>query len=52
MLIQEAVGASISLENMQNSSGTDKSRGLEDVVRTRWPTCQLDWLGLAVPFID
>uniref|UniRef100_A0A7S2JUK8 ubiquitinyl hydrolase 1 n=1 Tax=Leptocylindrus danicus TaxID=163516 RepID=A0A7S2JUK8_9STRA len=49
---EEAVGASISLENMQNSSGTDKSRGLEDVVRTRWPTCQLDWLGLAVPFID
>lgn len=56
---EEAVGASVALSNSTHSSaGTgDKGPGsvsgdLEDVVRTKWPSCVIDWLGKQPPFID
>lgn len=45
----EAVGASTSLNGGRKSSG---SGDLEDVVRTKWPSCIVDWLGNKPPFID
>lgn len=46
---EEAVGASIAL-NKGNAS--DGSGDLEDVVRTKWPSCMVDWAGKKPPFID
>lgn len=46
---EEAVGASIAL-NRGNAS--DGSGDLEDVVRTKWPSCMVDWGGKKPPFID
>ena len=50
---EEAVGASIALG--ANGGGTGQSGGggdLEDVVRTKWPSCMVNWLGKAPPYID
>ena len=44
----EAVGASIAL----NRGGSSGSQDLEDVVRTKWPSCSIDWLGGRPPYID
>ena len=46
---EEAVGASIAL-NRGNAS--DGSGDLEDVVRTKWPSCMVDWGGKKPPYID
>ena len=46
---EEAVGASIAL-NRGNAS--DGSGDLEDVVRTKWPSCMVDWGGQKPPYID
>eukprot|EP00977_Amphora_coffeiformis_P019561 scaffold7349_cov173-Amphora_coffeaeformis.AAC.42 len=46
---EEAVGASIAL-NRGNAS--DGSGDLEDVVRTKWPSCMISWGGKKPPYID
>jgi hypothetical protein len=46
---EEAVGASIALNK---GSASDGSGDLEDVVRTKWPSCMVDWGGKKPPFID
>jgi len=46
---EEAVGASIAL----SSKGAGDSGGdLQDVVRTKWPSCMFNWLGKQAPYID
>lgn len=46
---EEAVGASIAL----SSKGAGDSGGdLQDVVRTKWPSCMFNWLGNQAPYID
>jgi hypothetical protein len=46
---EEAVGASIALNRGHASDG---SGDLEDVVRTKWPSCVIDWGGKRPPYID
>lgn len=46
---EEAVGASIALNRNARGGG---SGDLEDVVRTKWPSCMINWLGQASPYID
>jgi Domain of unknown function (DUF4205) len=50
---QEAIGSSVAL-NRGGAAGGGSSSGqdLEDVVRTKWPSCNVDWLGGRAPFID
>ena len=48
---EEAVGASIAL-NRGNNSHSGGSGDLEDVVRTKWPSCMINWLGKSAPYID
>jgi len=48
MSAEEAVGASIALGASSSGGGGD----LEDVVRTKWPSCMVNWLGKSPPFID
>lgn len=52
---EEAVGASIALNraagSLSHGSGGG-SQGLEDVVRTKWPSCVINWLGKSPPYID
>lgn len=48
---EEAVGASIAL-NRGNNSHSGGSGDLEDVVRTKWPSCMINWLGRNPPYID
>jgi hypothetical protein len=51
---EEAVGASIALNrgNQASSHGSGGSDSLEDVVRTKWPSCMVNWLGKSPPYID
>lgn len=59
---EEAVGASIALSRntASHNSGGLPSGGaaggsggdLEDVVRTKWPSCMVNWLGKSPPYID
>lgn len=49
---EEAVGASTSLTGNVASSATHGSGDLEDVIRTKWPSCTIDWLGAPPPTID
>jgi len=52
---EEAVGASIALNRGNHSSlhGSGGSDGdLEDVVRTKFPSCMVNWLGKSPPYID
>ena len=51
---EEAVGASIALNKATGASshGSNGSQDLEDVVRTKWPSCSINWLGKTPPFID
>jgi len=57
---QEAVGASVALSNNAQGAGAAVSAGksgsgggdLEDVVRTKYPSCTFDWGGRSPPFID
>lgn len=50
----EAVGASIALNRGAGGSshGSSGSQDLEDVVRTKWPSCVINWLGKQPPYID
>lgn len=48
MTAEEAVGASIALGTSSLGGGGD----LEDVVRTKWPSCMVNWLGKSPPYID
>jgi ubiquitin carboxyl-terminal hydrolase MINDY-3/4 len=48
MTAEEAVGASIALGASSSVGGGD----LEDVVRTKWPSCVVNWLGKTPPYID
>jgi ubiquitin carboxyl-terminal hydrolase MINDY-3/4 len=45
---EEAVGSSIALKTGNSGSSGD----LEDVVRTKWPSCAVNWLGRNPPYID
>ena len=47
---EEAVGASIALSSKGAGSGRDGG-DLEDVVRTKWPSCMFNWLGKDPPYI-
>lgn len=51
---EEAVGASIALNrgNQASSHGSGGSDSLEEVVRTKWPSCMVNWLGKSSPYID
>lgn len=50
---EEAVGASIALSSGSASGvGNNINTALEDVVRTRWPSCTFDWMGNTPPAID
>ena len=53
---EEAVGASVPLTNSGGASSGDKGPGatwdLEDVLRTKWPSCGIDFLGKSSPSID
>ena len=46
---EEAVGASIALSS---EGGGDSGGDLQDVVRTKWPSCMFNWLGNQAPYID
>jgi hypothetical protein len=49
----EAVGASVALNRGSGGSSHGKSsQDLEDVVRTKWPSCAINWLGKQPPCID
>lgn len=48
---EEAVGASVALTNSIHPGG-EKAGDLEDVIRTKWPSCIIDWLGKQPPYID
>jgi hypothetical protein len=47
---EEAVGASIALH--RGGNGSSSSADLEDVIRTKWPSCVINWLGKPPPYID
>jgi ubiquitin carboxyl-terminal hydrolase MINDY-3/4 len=52
---EEAVGASIALNRgtgVSSSRGSSGTQDLEDVVRTKWPSCAINWLGKTPPYID
>lgn len=46
---EEAVGASIALSS---KGGGDSGGDLQDVIRTKWPSCMFNWLGKQAPYID
>ena len=48
MTAEDAVGASIALGTSSSVGGSD----FEDVVRTKWPSCIVNWLGKSPPYID
>jgi len=49
---EEAVGASIALSTSRNGRSSSGGGDLEDVVRTKWPSCIFNWLGKEPPCID
>jgi ubiquitin carboxyl-terminal hydrolase MINDY-3/4 len=52
---EEAVGSSIALNRGAGGSTAGLGGGsqdLEDVVRTKWPSCAINWFGRSPPFID
>ena len=52
---EEAVGASIALNRGTGGASTHGASGtqdLEDVLRTKWPSCVINWLGKTPPCID
>jgi hypothetical protein len=50
---EEAVGASVPLTNSGGKGPAGVASGdLEDVLRTKWPSCSIDWLGKTSPSID
>ncbi len=52
---EEAVGASIALNRgtgVASTHGSSGTQDLEDVLRTKWPSCVINWLGKTPPCID
>jgi hypothetical protein len=54
---EEAIGASVPLAHGQQASGAmgalaAQDGGLEAVLRTKWPSCKIDWLSGTSPSID
>jgi hypothetical protein len=53
---EEAVGASIALNRggVNGANDNHKSGGdnLEDLLRTKWPSCMINWLGQSPPYIN
>lgn len=49
---EEAVGASIAMSTLGGAGGGATGGDLEDVVRTKWPSCMINWLGKSPPYID
>lgn len=51
---QEVIGASVPLlgASRQDSYLMDQSSGLPEVLRTKWPCCQIDWMSGSPPSID
>ena len=49
---EEAVGASVALNRNVAPSGQSGSADLEDVIRTKWPSCAVNWMGKKPPYID
>ena len=53
---EEAVGASIALNRGGSGAHQSAANGgngdLEDVIRTKWPSCMINWLGKSPPYID
>ena len=51
---EEAIGASVSLLGASRSDTfmLDSPGGLQDVLRTKWPSCQIDWSSGSPPSID
>jgi hypothetical protein len=49
---EEAVGASIAMSTVGGAAGGAAGGDLEDVVRTKWPSCMINWLGRSPPYID
>ena len=50
----EAIGSSVSLVASSQSSAAllGASGDLEEVLRTKWPSCKIDWLGGSSPSIN
>jgi hypothetical protein len=48
----DAVGVSVAFQGVENSSAAGFNSPLEEVLRTRWPGCRVDWQGQAPPSID
>jgi len=49
----EAIGTSVSLGSGQSSVPMMVDSGsLEDVLRCKWPSCKIDWMGCPQPSID
>ena len=47
-----AVGQSIALSGGGGGTGIFANSHIEEILRTRWPGCRLDWLGNNPPSID
>jgi hypothetical protein len=48
---EEFIGKSVPIQN-SGKSGGHGSPPLEEIMRTKWPGSQIDWLGSSVPSID
>jgi len=49
---EEAVGSSAAAATAGGGARMAGDGDLEDVVRTKWPSCRIDWLGKVAPYID
>jgi len=49
---EEAVGTSTALHRTTEAGGGGKSGDLEDIVRTKWPSSMINWLGKPPPSVD
>ncbi|KAL4100025.1 hypothetical protein PRIC1_007822 [Phytophthora ramorum] len=47
----EFIGKSVPIEN-SGSSGGHGSPPLEEIMKTKWPSARIDWLGSPIPSID
>ncbi|KAI9912730.1 hypothetical protein PsorP6_006125 [Peronosclerospora sorghi] len=49
--LPEFIGKSVPIENVRTSAGHD-SLMLDEILRTKWPHAQIEWLSSSVPKID
>ncbi|GMF19512.1 unnamed protein product [Phytophthora lilii] len=49
--VDEFLGKSVPIEN-SGKSGGHGSPPLEEIMKTKWPGAQIDWLGASVPSVD